>query len=362
MPKATRVVIVGGGVGGITLAKKLNTAGLTVTLITPTEYVEWAPGVLRSLVKPAEADRPMAPSVTACVKHATVVRGKATSVSSTEVVVAGPEGHVSCSYDILVIATGGRYAHSSTSCFKSPDNAMLFQERVTQVQAKAAELAAANSVTIVGGGVAGIELACEICENFPQKKVTLVSKGEIGGMLHPKVQKQVVAKLTKTPSLTLRANTLVSPDAELPADLQADQVYWTTGFTPNTEFLQGGPFAAALERGLVKVDRSTLVVDGTTNVFAIGDIITPGLMEAPFNSGYVTQQESLKLAKNVVAMAEGKPLKPMGKAAMKRGALISLGSTSGAGHFDNTVLPQCIVTAMKSKDLFRKKSVKAFQS
>ena len=167
--------------------------------------------------------------------------------------------------------------------------------------------------------------------------------------------------LTRTPNLTIMADTVVTSGAE-PAELQADIIYYTIGFTPNTEFLQGGALASALDaRCMVKVDRSTLLVQDQTKVFAIGDIISPGLMEAPFMSGYVTQQEALKLAKNIIAACGGKPLKPMGKAPMKRGGVVSLGPKQGAGHFDDMVLPQCMVAMMKSKDLFRKKSIAAFQ-
>jgi NADH dehydrogenase FAD-containing subunit len=112
---------------------------------------------------------------------------------------------------------------------------------------------------------------------------------------------------------------------------------------------------------MLKVDRDTLLVQDQSKVFAIGDIITPGLVESPFTSGYITQQEAPKLAKNLIAACSGKPLKPMGKPPSKRGGILSLGPNNGAGHFDNFVLPQCVVTMMKSKDLFRKKMIHAFQ-
>ena len=191
--------------------------------------------------------------------------------------------------------------------------------------------------------------------------MTLVSKGTIGGMYLPKVQKQIMKHLTRLPNLSIKSDTVVTPGEE-PAELQADVLYYTTGFTPNTEFLQGGALASALDaRGMLKVDRDTLLVQDQSKVFAIGDIITPGLMDSPFMSGYATQQEAPKLAKNLIAACSGKPLKPMGKPPSKRGGILSLGPNNGTGHFDNFVLPQCVVTMMKSKDLFRKKMIHAFE-
>lgn len=118
-----RVVIVGGGIGGVTTAKALKKTNLEVTLITPTEYVEWSPGRVRSLTVPQEKERSLAPSVVQCVQGAKVVQGKAVSVTSDTVMVAtsGQSDPVAVPYDLLVIGTGGRYAHPSTSFLKSPE-------------------------------------------------------------------------------------------------------------------------------------------------------------------------------------------------------------------------------------------------
>lgn len=345
------VVIIGGGVGGLTTAKILAKK-VSVTLVTPTEYFEWAPGHLRSLVVPTETHIALAPSVVACAKKATCVQALATGVTADSVTLSTG---ASIKYDYLLLATGARYAHASTAFIHSPENATGTQARIAQVQAKASELQAAKSVLIVGAGAAGIELACEIAQTHPSIKVTLASRGGIGQMFHEKVQKQVLKRFERLPNVTLAPNT---PDAE--ASIAADLVYHTTGFTPNTEFLKGGALGSALtDDGKVKVARDTMLVEGQSRIFALGDITFPGLMEAPFNSGYVVQQESKKLAKNVLNAIAGKPLKPMGKPPMSRGAMISLGKGHGCGHFDNMVLPQFMVAMMKSKDLFRKKGVKA---
>ena len=40
-----------------------------------------------------------------------------------------------------------------------------------EMQAKSSALASAKTVTIVGAGATGIELACDICHFYPQTKV-----------------------------------------------------------------------------------------------------------------------------------------------------------------------------------------------
>jgi len=361
----TSLVVIGSGVGGLTTAKLVaKQKNVDVTLIGPTEYCEWSPGHIRSLVAPSETSLSIAPSVVTCAKNVKCVQARATGVTADSVTLSTG---ASIKYDFLLLATGGRYAHPSTAFLKSCENAAYTTDRIAEVQAKAAELKAAETVLIVGAGAVGIELAAEIAQTFPDKQVTLASRGEIGQMFHPKVVRQCLKRFAKLPNVTLKPNTSVSPGAE--GALAADVTYYATGFTPNTEFLKDGALASALaDNGLVKVHRDTMLVEGQTgqgpvrlsNVFALGDITTPGLMEAPFNSGYVVQQESKKVAKNILNAIGGKPLKPMGKPPMTRGGLLTLGKGHGAGHFDNMVMPQFVVAMMKSKDLFRKKVVTGF--
>ena len=215
----THIVIVGGGCGGVFTAKGLKGAigkGIVeVTLVTPSEFVEWPSGNLRGLTVPKEADRAFAPSVVDCVKGATVVQGKAISVTSDAVIVASDQSEpVTVPYDLLVIATGGRYANPTTAFLKSPEvrsrcsiaaglphpcrladdvprhplpqNATGLKERVAEMQAKSSALASAKTVTIVGAGATGIELACDICHFYPQVQVRSMLDRVCHDLLAPK--------------------------------------------------------------------------------------------------------------------------------------------------------------------------------
>ena len=100
----SHVVVIGGGVGGVFTAKKLTKSkAVNVTLISPQEYFEWAPGHLRSMVKPAEASKSITPSLLECVKGVNFVQGRAIGVGGGTVTVS--TGAV-IKYDVLVIATG----------------------------------------------------------------------------------------------------------------------------------------------------------------------------------------------------------------------------------------------------------------
>jgi len=54
--------------------------------------------------------------------------------------------------------------------------------------------------------------------------------------------------------------------------VHADRLYSCVGFIPNTEFMNTNFKHALTDKGLVKVD-STMLVEGTKNIWAIGDVV-----------------------------------------------------------------------------------------
>ena len=328
--------------------------------------MEWTPAGLRSLVKPQEANLALHPVSTVFSASINIIQGFAIAVAGGKVTVGekpksvpqGEMGHTKeIPYDILLVATGGKYDASSTSFLKSPTNATNVRARIAQFEAKAEALRAAKQILIVGSGAMGTELAAEIKHEYPQKEVTLAGRS---AMLLPgfsaKSQSRAASHMAKV-GVKVELNKNISHSDEAGYDL----VYHCTGFTPSTDFLKDGDLAGALDtKGFVKTGPDGLV-SGQKNVFAFGDIVTPGHMEAPFLSGYAAGQLAPKIAANIVRMSKGKATKSLGKAPAKTGGVVSLGPAAGVGNFDGFNLPMFIVVMMKSKDVFRKKYAAIFR-
>lgn len=121
------------------------------------------------------------------------------------------------------------------------------------------ELPTGGNVTILGGGLTGIETATEIAEAHPGLSVSLVDRSRIGGNLSPAAERHLRGSLDRLGVATFEGGRL--PAA---SDLTID----CSGLTV-------APLAAASglpvdESGRLRVDR-TLRVPGTSRVWGVGD-------------------------------------------------------------------------------------------
>ena len=103
------------------------------------------------------------------ITHGKVVSGsKATDITATEVVLASGER---VAYDYLLISTGSSYA----SFIKRSVSTEATVEAMRSIREAAA--VAGAKVTIVGGGLIGVEFAGEIKNAFPEAEVRTFSFG-----------------------------------------------------------------------------------------------------------------------------------------------------------------------------------------
>jgi apoptosis-inducing factor 2 len=181
-------------------------------------------------------------------------------------------------YDALVIASG-----VSNGFWREPHLETL-DEVNRRIDRDAAQLAAARSVAIVGGGATGVSAASNLKERYPTTDVHLFFSREqpLPGY-HPKVRQTITSRL-------IRQGVTLHPEhrARVPAGFagerlttepvewetgqppfQADVVLWSVGRQrPNAGFL---PAAMLDPDGYVRVD-AHLRVPGFANVFAVGDV------------------------------------------------------------------------------------------
>ncbi|PYL46202.1 MAG: FAD-dependent oxidoreductase [Verrucomicrobia bacterium] len=175
--KLPRVVIVGGGFGGLEAAKKLACQNVRLTVIDRTNYHLFQPllyQVATAALSPADIAAPIRAILHKC-KNVEVVLAEVQSVDvNTRVVHAGD---MNLQYDYLILATGARHSYFGhpewerlAPGLKSLEDAVEIRRRILLAFEYAEKIsdpvarAAAMTFVIIGGGPTGVELAGAIAE------------------------------------------------------------------------------------------------------------------------------------------------------------------------------------------------------
>ena len=175
--KLPRVVIVGGGFGGLEAAKKLVCENVRLTVIDRTNYHLFQPllyQVATAALSPADIAAPIRAVLHKC-KNAEVMLAEVQSVDvNTRVVHAGD---LNVQYDYLILATGARHSYFGhpewerlAPGLKSLEDAVEIRRRILMAFEYAEKIsdpgarAAAMTFVIIGGGPTGVEMAGAIAE------------------------------------------------------------------------------------------------------------------------------------------------------------------------------------------------------
>ncbi|MFT0167925.1 NAD(P)/FAD-dependent oxidoreductase [Paraburkholderia mimosarum] len=331
------VVIFGGGVAGATLARRLG-RDYQVTLVDPLDYFEVPMSAPRSLVAPDFAGPATIPFSAALptVRH---VRGRLIEWSPDGAKVQELDGRTSVlSGDVSVLATGSRF---SNPLMRSEGGTL--DERKAFYRRFHLRLLQARNVLIVGGGPIGIEVAGEISETFPDKRLTVLEAGpRILGGTSPKLAayaQRVLAGRGVAVIVNERlvgrqpADDLFGPGGEATTDrgrtLSYDLLLWCIGGQPNTAFMRAQHPELLDSAGRIKVDRS-LRVSGQRSVFAIGDIT-----DLAENKMAWHVQGQVKVAEaNIRSVLEGRSdrLKQYKPKTNDPTMVVTLGSRAGVAH------------------------------
>jgi pyruvate/2-oxoglutarate dehydrogenase complex dihydrolipoamide dehydrogenase (E3) component len=219
-----RVVIVGGGYAGTSLARALD-AVAEVVLVEPRDRFVHNVAAIRALVEPGLLDEIVIP-YDRLLKRGQVVHDRAVAIEGGSVTLAGGG---SIEGNIIVIATGSRYARP----FKP--EAESVPSFVAASRANHQALVAAKTVAIIGAGAVGTELAGEIATAFPAKKVTLISGlATLFPAYPPRLGRKLEAQL-RAMRVTLR----MGAPARAPKSID-------TPFTGRVEMSAGDPVKADL--------------------------------------------------------------------------------------------------------------------
>jgi len=305
----SRVVIVGGGYGGVTAAKLLD-RDFEVVLVEKKDTFFHNIGALRGLVDHGFLEELFMPYDN-LLSRGSVVRGEAQDVEPGTVVLGDGRR---IAYDYLVLASGSSYPFPAKTPFdeKAPS--------IAAIRWAGSQLEEADGALLFGGGPVGIELAGEIKSRYPEKGVALVHshKALMGGWFNPSLGGKLLEKLEakgvrvifeeavlpedeNDPETTFVTDKGTTIEASLlrPHPLSGVMGFICFGVRPNTSFLRGRfPLD---EAGRVRVDRY-LRVTGYDNAFAIGDITD---VEEP-KTAYLAQKHAEVVSRNIRATENGR--------------------------------------------------------
>jgi NADH:ubiquinone reductase (H+-translocating) len=172
-----RVIIVGGGFGGLAAAQALGTAPVKLTLIDRKNYHTFQPllyQVATAGLSPGEIAAPIR-SILRRRKNIEVLMSEVTGFDLEHRHVETPDGDIP--YDYLIVAAGASHAyfgHDDWEPFapglKTIEDALEIRRRVllafelAERQAVHAEACTPLNFTVVGGGPTGVELAGTLAE------------------------------------------------------------------------------------------------------------------------------------------------------------------------------------------------------
>lgn len=261
-------------------------------------------------------------------------------------------------YDILVMALGSNSNDFGTPgvsehCIflDSPNQARLFHHRMLNLFLKFSaqpESRERVNIAIVGGGATGVELSAELhnavkqLHSYGYKRldrqalnVTLVEAGErilpalpprISSAAHQELDKIGVRVLTGTLVTSAEHNGLHTKSGEF---IEADLMVWAAGIKA-PDFLRD---IAGLETNRINqlVVEPTLQTTRDPSIFAIGDCAACPRTEGSFvpPRAQSAHQMASRCRANILAMLNGRPFKPF--VYRDHGSLVSLSRFSTVG-------------------------------
>lgn len=308
-----KVVVVGGGFGGLYVAKNLAKADVDVTLIDKRNFHLFQPllyQVATGTLSPADISSPLR-SVLSKSKNTKVLLGEVTDIDpEAQRVVMGDE---KIPYDTLVVATGAKHSYfgkdhweESAPGLKTVEDAIEMRRRIfmafeaAEKETDPEKRRAWLTFVIVGGGPTGVELAGAIAElayhtmkddfrNFDTSEAQVLLLEGLDRVLPPfapELSAEAEASL-KGLGVTVQTKTLVTNieddiitlkqgDAKQGDELgqiTAKTVLWAAG-------VKASPMGQVLaQRTGVECDRAgraivepDLSIKGHPNIFVIGDL------------------------------------------------------------------------------------------
>jgi NADH dehydrogenase len=341
-----RVVIVGGGFGGLYAAKALNAANVNVTLIDKRNFHLFQPllyQVATGTLSPSDISAPLR-SVFSKSKNTKVLLGEVNNIDpKAQQVILGDE---IVPYDTLIVATGANHSYFGKDHWekvapglKTVEDAIEMRRRIfgafeaAEKETDPEKRRAWLSFVIVGGGPTGVELAGAIAElayktlkedfrsiDTSETKILLLQGGprilphmvpELSASAAVSLQKLGVELHTHTRVTNIEGDIVTFKQDNEFTEIASKTILWAAG-------VQGSPMGKVLAESTgVECDYSgrvivepDLSIEGYDNIFVIGDLANFSHQDSKVLPGVapVAKQQGEYVGKLIQRRLKGKTL------------------------------------------------------
>ena len=338
-----RIVIVGGGLGGLELAFKLVDDDYQVVLIDKNNYHQFPPLIYQVAsggLEPSSISFPFR-RLFQGKKDFFFRMAKVESVNTGKKIINTTVGEID--YDYLVMAFGAKTnffgnkdIEATTLPMKSVSEAMRLRNTILRnlelalTEEDPARKQALMNIVVVGGGASGVEIAGAVAEmkkniiarDYPdldssQMHIYLVNAVDrllsamdpVSSKRAERDLKELHVHIRQPQFATEYKDGILKTSAGL--EIPTQTVIWVSGICANT--VEGFPAESIGHAGRFLTDRFCRV-KGVKDVYAIGDVsLVEGDEEYPLGHPQLAQvamQQAKTVAKNFKAMSKGKELKP----------------------------------------------------
>ncbi len=338
-----RIVIVGGGLGGLELAFKLVDDDYQVVLVDKNNYHQFPPLIYQVAsggLEPSSISFPFR-RLFQGKKDFFFRMAKIESVNTDKKTINTTVGEID--YDYLVMAFGAKTnffgnkdIEATTLPMKSVSEAMRLRNTILRnlelalTEEDPARKQALMNIVVVGGGASGVEIAGAVAEmkkniiarDYPdldssQMHIYLVNAVDrllsamdpVSSKRAERDLKELHVHIRQPQFATEYKDGILKTSAGL--EIPTQTVIWVSGICANT--VEGFPAESIGHAGRLLTDRFCRV-KGVKDVYAIGDVsLVEGDAEYPLGHPQLAQvamQQAKTVAKNFKAMSKGKELKP----------------------------------------------------
>jgi len=356
-----RVVIIGGGFGGLYAARVLKHASVDVTVVDRTNHHLFQPllyQVATATLAPTEITAPIR-WLLRKQHNARVLLAEVTAIEVERRAIVCDDG-MSISYDYLLVASGSRHSYFGHGDWekiapglKSIDDAIVMRQRFLLAFERAekatsdAERNRLLTFVVIGGGPTGVELAGMLpliarrtlpaeFRNIDTNKARVILL-EGGPRVLPSFSENlsrhakreleelgVDVRLNSTVTNVERGAVSIGPER-----IESESIFWAAG---NESSPLGRLLGAPLDRaGRVKVE-ADLSVPGHQDIFVAGDLAemftagkrVPGVAPAAMQSG-------AHAARNILRVIDGRGTTPFRY--RNKGELATIGRSHAVAQF-----------------------------